>query len=215
MPTSNSREYSVWGSSQGGRVTVNLPATKILYAGGWGKKTLTTGQYIVDFVSLGVGFAGSFVRVANPANHKWAYQFSPVSLALTVKNADVRTGSRLIGGGFGVEGAAIGMAGAALVNALTARNKHYGMLVFSSPAGNVVLGYKNLPAGEIARQVLAVLRPFMDWWADDLVRTVTHPAREPEWAYLRSTVEQMAERGWFTSEQLSRIEPVLKNREKA
>lgn len=209
------QQPSAWGGPQGGRVTLNLPAAKILYAGGWGKKTSTTGRYVVDFVSLGAGFAGSLVRIANPASHKWAYKFSPVSVALTVKNADVRTGSRLIGGGFGVEGAALGMAGAALVNALTARNRHYGMLVFSSPHGNVILGYENLPAREIARQVLAILRPFMDWWTDDFVQTLTHPAREPAWAYLRSTVEQMSERGWLTPGQLSRIELVLKNGEKA
>jgi hypothetical protein len=59
--------------------------------------------------------------------------------------------------------------------------------------GNVVLGYENLPAGEIARQVLAILRPFMDWWTDDFVQTLTHTAGEPAWAYLRSTVEQMSE----------------------
>src|ERR1700722_12215586 len=37
------QQFSAWGSPQGGRVTLNVPPAKILYAGGWGKKTPTTG----------------------------------------------------------------------------------------------------------------------------------------------------------------------------
>ena len=37
--------------------------------------------------------------------------------------------------------------GATLVNALTARNRHYGMLVLSSPHGHVVLGLREPACG--------------------------------------------------------------------
>ncbi len=96
--------------------TLNLPVAKILLASGWGKRTPTTGQYVVDFLSpsdpgekmIQIKSASRLVRRSQP----WAYQFSPVTLALTMKNIDVQKNGRLIGGGFGLTGAAIGMAGA-------------------------------------------------------------------------------------------------------
>ena len=181
---------------------LDLPPAKILHVAGWGRATPTRGQYVVDFSHEREGS----VVIAYARNDKLAYWFTPGFLTLTVRNDAIRSGGGFIGGGLGVEGAAIGILGGALLNALTARNRHYGMLIFSlnqpgaSPR-SVVLGYENLPDVEIAKRVSAALPSFMDYWIDCLLRRA-QAADEAKLADTRPHIELMTQRGWFTAEQL-------------
>lgn len=189
---------------------LDLPPAKILHVTGWGKATPTRGYYVVDFSREREGS----VVIAHGRNGKLAYWFTPGFLSLTVKNEAIRSGGGFIGGGLGVEGAAIGVVGGALLNALTARNRHYGMLIFSlnQPGVSpriVVLGYENVPDVEIAQRVSAALPPFMDYWIDCLLQRV-EAADDAQLAATRPHVELMAKRGWFTDEQLKRIERRLR-----
>jgi hypothetical protein len=185
-----------------------LPWAEILQVSGWGKKTVTRGGYRLFFRQED----GGRVEILTQ-NGKMAYSFAPQDLAMSVKNGQIRSGTHLMGGGFGLEGAAIGMLGAAAINSVTARNKHYALLTLSSiqtglTPRTVVLGYKNTRDAEVTRRVLQALAPLMDYWVAGMCNRL-EMAADPGRVCPRPMVDLMASRGILTAEQRSRLEPDL------
>jgi hypothetical protein len=230
LPTRAVWENSELAAVQGATTTnldVDLPPAKILHVEGWGKKTPTRGLYTVALMREGDGVVQINHELQNlypfrspelyGDKDRMAYRFEPEALVLTVKNGAVRSGGGFIAGGFGVEGAALGMAAGALLNSLTTRNRHYGMLVFSgvwqqdATPRVVVLGYRGLADMEIAQRVSAAMPSFMDYWIDRRVERLDE-ADSSYRAATRPAIDLMAQRGILTNEQLDRVGQELRAR---
>lgn len=204
------KEHESWNAQRAMRgILVDLPPAKILHVDGWGKTTPTRGDFRLALVREAEGK----VQINRDFDDRTAYAFSPTTLAISVKNGAVRSGGGFIGGGFGPEGAALGMLGGALLNALTTRNKHYGMLTLAGIQQGistrlVVLGYQNLTDSEIAAIVATALPSFMDYWIDGLLKRLEE-ADDAKRAATRPGIELMATRGMLTAEQLKRVKPAI------
>jgi hypothetical protein len=183
----------------------SLPEATILYVEGFGQALKTKGSYFLDFIEEGSGV----VQISNARSGAMAFSFDPGYLIMNVSNGSIQSGGGFIGGGFGLEGAGMGMLEGALLNKLTTRNKHFGMLsLVLNPPGLtprvVVLGYQRIPDSEILNRIRPALSRFMDYWieqfllraegADDASRIATIPG-----------MDEMAMRGWFSQEQFERV----------
>lgn len=190
---------------------VALPPAKILHVAGWGKATPTGGQYVIDFEDAPVGG----VVIAHARNGKMAYRFLPVFLSITIRNESIQTGGGFIGGGFGLEGAALGMLEGAVLNALTTRNRHYGMVTFASvqegmTPRTVVLGFENLPDHEIRARVVEKLGPYMESWVTEWIPTLEAAPEGPELDTTYHAAELMLRRQLLTPQQFKRLEPAFR-----
>jgi hypothetical protein len=189
---------------------LELPPGKVLHVSGWGKKT-PSGNFTLHFREEGEGSVW--------LNHTWNegyYKFIPTQLAITVRNGMISTGGRFVGGGFGLQGAALGMLEAGVLNALMTRNQHYGMLTLTAyPPGLtprvVVLGYKGKTDSDIVKAVAAAREQFMDYWTNQLL-TLLEAAEDDVKDATRSAIELMTKRGWFSDQQLRLMAPELQPR---
>jgi hypothetical protein len=201
-----------------GMTLVDLREAKILMVSGWPKASRPPGgKYLLEFKFLEEGPAA--VEVIHARNRKMAFRFAPEFLSLTVRNTTIRSGGGFMGGGFGVEGAALGMLEGAVLNALTTRNKNYGMLTMSSNAGptvrTVVLGWENTADTDIVAAVNRARVPLMDAWVTRTLERIASGGASPWRAGDVEGIKTMVQRGWLTGEQLERITPAIESGEKS
>lgn len=155
------------------------------------------------------------------AGQKRVVSIPPQMLWLGVGSETVRSGGGFFGGGFGVQGAAEGMLGASVLNALTTRHREYTLLTVGATEANgtertMVVGYRNLDESTLRDRLAQAIPNWVEPFVQKVLKSITsEEASGLELDATHGEVATMVARGMLTEDQAARLERALPPRTQA
>lgn len=189
---------------------LSLPDAQILHIQGWGQ------QYDSDMkVRIELAPRGEFaVYRQGFFGEKKIIWLNIVCLELQAWTDTVQSGGGFIGGGFGITGAAQGMLGAAVLNALTTKRREYAMLgafTFSQDGSykNIVFGFRNMKEPALRKCITDAVPKWSEEFISHLLPRLAKPLTPQEINGTYEEIDNMLARNILGNEQHARLEAAL------
>lgn len=189
---------------------LSLNNARILHARGWGKVSpnVDVRVELSDDATFSLYRSGFFGETK-------ALSVSLNMLSLSVWTDNVRSGGGFIGGGFGAAGAVVGMLGASVLNALTARSREYSMLgVFAFPGDGsqieLVLAFPDIRESDLRERLGQAIPKWTERYVDQFLNVLhTHHITDEDARATYIQLEQAAERDLLSAAQIERMRSAL------